>query len=294
MMSLSLLQSMVVTSHSQADGDCEDQKKANVDQLETRTVPQLLVDLVDIVTKIAKADQMILEVEAQTPQDPAAEKWREISKQAFAFSREAMKTQQQKLLDELKSSATGRVLRTAVDVKSISMETKNEEPTTPSTAASESPCSAPATPPGLECRTSSGKEQGLCKVVQDLRDQYGVRSMRKEIETLKQYPDRRVIIVRKIKALGFESSEILKKYFGQFGGVSEVIVPHSFTKPGPQRKLGRIRPGVMGFVVMETADGAEAAIANGESQILQSPKGESVAVQVVWFQDSYSSMETEE
>merc|ERR1719263_1117525 len=98
--------------------------------------------------------------------------------------------------------------------------------------------------------------------------------MRKEIKTLKQYPDRRVLIVRKIKALGFESSEVLKEYFGQFGAVSEVIVPHSFTKPGPQRKLGRIRPGVMGFVVMETTEGAEAAMALGESQMIYNPKGE--------------------
>merc|ERR1719236_149841 len=147
----------------------------------------------------------------------------------------------------------------------------------------------------MECHSSDGGEEPkLSPVVQDLKDQYGVRSMRKEIETLKKYPEKRVLIIRKIKALGFESSEILKAHFGQFGVVSEVIVPHSFTKPGPQRKLGRIRPGVMGFVVMETTDGADAAIATGESQILQSPKGESVTVQVVWFQDSYSSMEPEE
>merc|ERR1719310_41435 len=106
-----------------------------------------------------------------------------------------------------------------VNVKPDSVETKSQEsstPTTPSTICP-SPVCPPSMPPGLDCQTSgSDKEQGLCKVVQDLRDQYGVRSMRKEIEPLKSYPDRRVIIVRKIKALGFESSEILKKYFGQF------------------------------------------------------------------------------
>jgi len=292
-MSLSLLQSMIVTSqnqHAKAENDIDTpNEKCRDAQLERRTMPQYLTELIDLVTKIAKTDQLIADVEAQAPQDPAAEKWHEVSKQALVFSREALNARQQEILEKLKSSTIAPAPASGVIIKPSSVQSTTKEPSTPTTLSTNCP------DPISTCQTSSnGKEPGLCKVVQDLRDQYGVRSMRKEIETLKQYPDRRVLIVRKIKALGFESTEVLKSHFGQFGAVSEVIVPHSFTKPGPQRKLGRIRPGVMGFVVMETSEGAEAAIGHGESQVIHSPKGEVVTAQIVWFKDSYHSEEASE
>jgi hypothetical protein len=294
---------MMVTNQSQqvkAEGDINTSKEKLQDaQLQLRTIPQLLEELIDLAAKIARTDQMIAEVQAQAPQDPGAEKWHEVSKQALAFSRQALNARQLEILENLKSSTNAVAPSTIVNVKPDLVEVKDKEastPTTPSTKCS-TPTLTPAYPPGLDCQTTSGgtsKEPGLCKMVQDLRDQYGVRSMRKEIETLKQYPDRRVLIVRKIKALGFESCEVLKSYFGQFGAVEEVIVPHSFTKPGPQRKLGRIRPGVMGFVVMETTDGAEAAIGQGEYQMIQNPKGEAVTSQIAWFKESYNCDEAEE
>lgn len=306
-----MLQSIIVTSQSQAEYDKKEQvKESHTDQNEISAVPQLLAELIDIATKIAKADQMMAEVDLQYPQDPAAEKWREISKQAVTFSKDAMKAQQNEILEKLKSCTSAPAVPTITSITPDFVEAKEDEPSTPSTTDHTScpsevswpatppglerhPVSAPTMPPGLDCEPTAGKEPGLCKVVQDLREQYGIRSMRKEIETLKQYSERRVLIVRKIKTLGFESSEILRNYFGQFGAVDEVIVPHSFTKPGPQRKLGRIRPGVMGFVVMNTTEGAEAAIAHGESQTIHAPKGADATVQVVWFKDSYTSEDTE-
>lgn len=276
-MSLSLLQSMMVTSQHQTKGDIDnsEEKLHDSQQPDAKRLPQLLAELVDLVAKIAKTDLMIAEVEAQVPQDPGAEKWHEVSKQALSYSREALNARQREILESLKSTPKAPTQEFIENVQ------KNDSSlTTPSTSCP-SPISTTSCPPGLEF-------PGPCNVVQELKDQYGVRSMRREIETLKQYPDRHVLIVRKIKALGFESTETLKSYFGQFGVVSEVIVPHSFTKPGPQRKMGRIRPGVMGFVVMETTDGAEAAIAHGEHQLISSSKGEDVTAQVVWFKDSYN------
>lgn len=298
MMSLSLLQSMIVTNQSQqTDGDKTQKQQPTHDDFGIRSMPHLLAELIDVVAKIAKADQMMAEVHAQTPQDPGAEKWHEVSKQALAFSREALHAQQQDILERLKSNASSRVSLPSVNCKSFPLESKEHStPTTPSTSCESpmTPISTPSTDLGMECQSSDGGEEPkLSPVVQDLKDQYGVRSMRKEIETLKKYPEKRVLIIRKIKALGFESTEILKEHFGQYGAVSEVIVPHSFTKPGPQRKLGRIRPGVMGFVVMQTAEGAEAAIAHGESQLIHNPHGDTVTAQVVWFKDSYSTEESQ-
>merc|ERR1719379_2973763 len=118
-----MLQSMIVTSQSHGK---DHSQESQIDQLVTKTVPQLLFELVDIVTKIAKADQMMAEVEAQAPQDPAAEKWREISVQAFAFSREAMKARQEEILEKLKSRVAVPALPTISSTKPDMMEMKDE------------------------------------------------------------------------------------------------------------------------------------------------------------------------
>jgi hypothetical protein len=116
---------MIVTSQSRSECHGKDHaKESQTEQLETSTVPQLLCELVDIVTKIAKADQMMAEVEAQTPHDPASEKWREISKQAFAFSRDAMKTRQQDILEMLKSRNAAPTVPITTNTMVDAVETK--------------------------------------------------------------------------------------------------------------------------------------------------------------------------
>merc|ERR1719379_1527009 len=156
-----MLQSMIVTSQSHGK---DHSQESQIDQLETKTVPQLLCELVDIVTKIAKADQMMAEVEAQTPQDPAAEKWREISKQAFAFSRDAMKTRQQDILEMLKSRNAAPTVPVTTNAMLDAVETKDSDPSTPSTT-DRTPCqsevSAPTTPPGLSPLSAPKTPPGL-------------------------------------------------------------------------------------------------------------------------------------
>merc|ERR1719428_1698328 len=94
-------------------------------------------------------------------------------------------------------------------------------------------------------------------------------SMRLQLEQLKKHPAGHALIVRKIKSLGFDSAEVLKEHFGQYGSVAEVLVAHSITKPSAKRSKGRVRPAAIGFVVMASLEGADAALAAGEQQMIE-------------------------
>merc|ERR1719386_131964 len=95
------------------------------------------------------------------------------------------------------------------------------------------------------------------------------QSMRLQLEKLKEYPHGQSLIVRKIKQLGFDSGDVLKEHFEQYGPVAEVLVAHSITKPSSKRTKGRVRPATIGFVVMGSLEGADAAIAAGEQQMIK-------------------------
>merc|ERR1719161_1315682 len=91
----------------------------------------------------------------------------------------------------------------------------------------------------------------------------GSGSLRQDLELLRQRQPECVIIVRKIKKLGFESPQILDEYFSQFGEVSELLVAHSHVKPTAKRPNGRVRSAALGFVVMESGEAAEKAFKAG-------------------------------
>merc|ERR1719313_1167785 len=96
----------------------------------------------------------------------------------------------------------------------------------------------------------------------------GSGSLRQDLELLRQRQSDCVIIVRKIKKLGFESPQILDEHFSQFGEVKELLVAHSHVKPTPKRPNGRVRPAALGFVVMANVEAAQKAFSFGTEQNL--------------------------
>merc|ERR1719161_1855327 len=87
----------------------------------------------------------------------------------------------------------------------------------------------------------------------------GSGSLRQDLELLRQRQPECVIIVRKIKRLGFESPQVLNDHFSQYGEVKELLVAHSHIKPTAKRPNGRVRPAALGFIVMATEQAAENA-----------------------------------
>merc|ERR1719313_1558761 len=94
----------------------------------------------------------------------------------------------------------------------------------------------------------------------------GSGSLRQDLELLKQRQPECVIIVRKIKKLGFESPQILDDHFSQYGEVKELLIAHSHVKPTAKRPNGRVRPAALGFVVMADDEATRKAFEAGTEQ----------------------------
>jgi len=87
-------------------------------------------------------------------------------------------------------------------------------------------------------------------------------TMQDVMHSLHSVDQEQVVIVRRIKQLGFGSASTLRRHFEQFGRVSRVLVSHSHLQ-------SRVRPASLGFVVMASCRAAEAALAAGAEQVVQ-------------------------
>lgn len=75
----------------------------------------------------------------------------------------------------------------------------------------------------------------------------------------------RIIHVRRVHKLGFNSSELLRQYCSQFGPVKRVAVSNAHEKEDSVPSWVRLRPSGIAFVVMEQRESAEALFAQGEA-----------------------------
>lgn len=91
-------------------------------------------------------------------------------------------------------------------------------------------------------------------------------SLRWGLEALRVHSPDCVLIVRKIKKLGFDSHVALREHFSRHGDVVDVHVAHSKTKPSPKRPAGRVKPATLGFVIMADPAAAAVALAAGAEQ----------------------------
>lgn len=101
-------------------------------------------------------------------------------------------------------------------------------------------------------------------------------TLRHHLQELQHEDPNLVIIVRKISKLGFQSPELLRNYFEEYGEISKILVAHSFVKPSNRRVKPRVRPAGLGFVVMTSRADADAVLCMGENQTISG-----IAVQVL-------------
>merc|ERR1719387_1982818 len=94
----------------------------------------------------------------------------------------------------------------------------------------------------------------------------GAGSLRDDLEKIRCYEMGRCLIIRRIKRLGLNSPQILRKRFSDFGNVTEVFAAHSCEKKTLKAKLEqRLRPAAIGFVVMDSCEEADEALRGGAS-----------------------------
>jgi hypothetical protein len=81
-------------------------------------------------------------------------------------------------------------------------------------------------------------------------------------------PDK-IVVVRKINRLGFDSADILREHFEQFGSVDKVRLSNAHDKErGSYPFHVRLRPSGFGFVVFENSEAAAQVLAEGESRVI--------------------------
>lgn len=98
------------------------------------------------------------------------------------------------------------------------------------------------------------------------------KSLRSNLQELQNVESERVVLVRRINGLGFESPETLKKYFSKYGTVVRVLVAHSHVKTKQRGCGSRLRPSGIGFAVMGTKEQAQAILADGPEHLVKGPR----------------------
>jgi len=106
-----------------------------------------------------------------------------------------------------------------------------------------------------ECRKRHTKRRSVLLIASQLN------------ELQSENPDK-IVIVRKINRLGFDSADILKKHFGQFGDVDQVRLSNAHNKePGNSYQV-RLRPSGIAFVVFANSESAAQVLAEGETRMI--------------------------
>jgi len=92
-------------------------------------------------------------------------------------------------------------------------------------------------------------------------------SMATILKDLSLLDNGRVITLRKISRLGLNSTGVLQTHMAQFGSVQRVYAADTQSKCSKTSKI-RVRPPVVGFVVMSTAEDAAAALKHGSTHVV--------------------------
>jgi len=231
-------------------GEQKEQKVSEGTTNTKSTMAAILLELTTIAAQLAHVEKTMALVNEGIPEEEEAKRFHEISVRALQTSRTMLAEKQLNCLKDL-CALTGATPETEPAAPQKDTEQKTEAPSiwdswTP-TDISECPEFVPPAP-GLGA--SSG-------------------SLRSDLEMLRKHAQpETVLIVRKIKKLGFESPEMLKQHFVQYGHVSEILVAHSHVKPTAKRPNGRVRPAALGFVIMGSAEGAQKAFEAGVTQMV--------------------------
>lgn len=234
-------------------GEQKEQKVSEGTTNTKSTMAAILLELTTIAAQLAHVEKTMALVNEGIPEEEEAKRFYEISVQALQTSRNMLAEKQLNCLKDL-SALTGATPKTEPAAPQKDTEQKAEAPSTWDSWTPTDISGCPEFVPGLA-------------PVQPY-EAAGNGSLRSDLEMLRHAQPETVLIVRKIKKLGFESPEMLKQHFAQYGRVSEILVAHSHVKPTAKRPNGRVRPAALGFVIMGSAEGAQKAFEAGVTQMV--------------------------
>jgi hypothetical protein len=237
------------------------------------TVAASLLELQEVAQQLAHVEMMLAQITESPPEEESAKRYHEISLQALLCSKRMLSEKQAYYLKDLGAFLESTSKSTEEEVK------PPQESIPPSTTWNGwGKAELDAVPEFVpHCDFSS-------KLI-------GSGSLRQDLELLRQRQPEHVIIVRKIKKLGFESPQFLDEHFSQYGEVKELLVAHSHIKPTAKRPNGRVRPAALGFIVMANGEAAQNAFQAGTEQMIRG-----VSIELASFEsfDAHYAEEDEE
>jgi len=237
------------------------------------TVASLLLELTEFATQLAHVEMMLAQVNGSAPEEESAKRFHEISLQALQCSQKMLFEKQTQCLKDLVALIGSPSKATEEKVEPV-LESAPASNTWKDWAKADIEAVPEFLPPG------------------DISSKLiGSGSLRQDLELLRQRQPEHVIIVRKIKKLGFDSPQMLDDHFSQFGEVKELLVAHSHVKPSAKRPNGRVRPAALGFIVMADEEAAQNAIKLGTDQMIH---GTSIEVAPFSSFDCHYEMEEKE
>jgi len=239
----------------------------------TGTVASLLLELTEVASQLARVEMMLAQVTESTPEEESAKRYHEISLQALKCSQKMLSEKQTQCLKDL-VALIGSPSKATENQTELISESAPASTTWKGWAKADIEAVPEFVPPG---NISS-------KLI-------GSGSLRQDLELLRQRQPEHVLIVRKIKKLGFESPQLLDEHFSQFGEVEELLVAHSHVKATAKRPNGRVRPAALGFVVMASGEAAQNAFKAGTDQMIC---GNSIEIAPFDSFDSHYAGEEEE
>jgi len=214
------------------------------------SVASSLVELTEVASQLARVEMMLAQVTENAPEEESAKRYHDISLQALRCSQKMLLEKQTQCLLDL-----GALVGSPIQVPEDQARPIDDSAPVSATWSSWSKADIQAVQEFVPERDVSSKL-------------IGSGSLRQDLELLRERQPECVIIVRKIKKLGFESPQILNDHFSQYGEVKELLVAHSHVKPTAKRPNGRVRPAALGFVVMASAEAAQNAFNAGIDQML--------------------------
>lgn len=212
-----------------------------------RVTADSLLNLVKITAQLSQLEQVAAQTRGCEAVSEDAKKWQELTSVALDWSRKSLCEQQRSAVEKV-----AQLIKV------------------PACAAPPKVTKAPA-PPGLPAPVAAVQEAKDANDGKDGSTPTGFEqgeTLRTHLEALADEDPLRILIVRRINRLGFESPQILSNHFSQFGAVRRVYVAHSRVKPSAKRPVPRVRPAGLGFVLMETTEDADRIASSGPQMMV--------------------------
>jgi len=242
------------------------------DRPEHRTIGNAFVELIKVTEQFSKLEQVAEQTRGCEAVSKDAKKWQDITSVALDWSRKSLGDQQRTSIEKLsqllspgivqeKPASAFKKLPTAPPpglFPKLDAERKIQNSFDVKSASSVPPgfeqADAPQAHLGANKTTPSGFEQGA--------------TLRTHLEALAHEDPNRILIVRRINRLGFDSPTYLEKKFSEFGAVTRVFVAHSRVKRSEKQPVARVRPAGVGFVLMESPEVALAIASSGQQLMI--------------------------